>query len=219
MGLFLTASVLGGAGWVLAYLGVVEVPGITPEERYRTTVAAPVALPGPQPDTPVMGHVIFIDAWREAEMPQAWADALRERMPNLLGLVTPVLIDGEEQYALVVGPAYSAAEANRLRRPLAVAFELLNPDPDSWTVQERPYSFFLGEYEALADANERARALASMSIPSVALRVGYSDGKRAFRVYGGAFTDESEAGGMGRILRDNGLGDVPLTERRGRLPR
>ena len=89
-----------------------DIPGITPAERSRFSVPAPVVLPGPQPETPVMSHVLFVDSWRDAETPLAWADALRERMPNLLGLVTPLSIDDDRQHALVVGPAYSAAEAD-----------------------------------------------------------------------------------------------------------
>ncbi len=210
--------ILGGGGFARAYWGVLDIPGITPPERSRFAVPAPVALPGPQPETPVMSHVIFIDSWREAETPRAWADALRERMPDLLGLVTPLLIDGALQHALLVGPAYNATEANGLRDPLAIAFDLLNPDPDSWVVQEAPYSFFFGEYETLAEANDRAQALADMTIPAFVLRVAYSAGNSALRVYGGAFSDEFQAGVMGRLVSENDLGDIPLTERRGRLP-
>jgi hypothetical protein len=213
-----TLVILGGGGFALAYWGVVEIPGITPPERSSFAVAAPVALPGPQPETPVMSHVVFIDSWREAETPRAWADALRERMPDLLGLVTPLSIDGDRQYALVVGPAYSAVDADNLKAPLTTAFDLLNPDPDSWDVREAPYSFFFGEYETLAEANGRVQELVGLAIPAHVLQVTYSGGGSALRVYGGAFSDQFQAGEMGRLLSENDLRDVPLTERRGRLP-
>lgn len=70
-------------------------------------------------------------------------------MPDLLGLVSPQLIDGDTRYALLVGPAYSAAEATDLRGPLAEALTLLNPDPQAWAVRETPYSFYFGEYETI----------------------------------------------------------------------
>ena len=213
-----TVLIVGGAGFAVAYWGLIEIPGITPSERSRFAAPAPAALPGPQPETPVMSHVIFIDTWREAETPRAWADALRERMPDLLGLVTPLSIDGDRQYALLVGPAYNAGEADELRGPLAVAFELLNPDPDSWAIQEVPYSFFFGEYETLEEANGRVQALADLSIPAFVLQVTYPAQTGALRVYGGAFSDEFQAGGMARLLNENDLSDVPFTERRGRLP-
>jgi hypothetical protein len=60
--------------------------------------------------------------------------------------------------------------------------------------------------------------LAGLSVPAFALEVTYSGEPEAVRVYGGAFSDEVEAREMGRLLRENGLGDAPFTERRGRLP-
>ena len=213
-----SAALIIGGGFAMAYFGVVEIPGITFPDRSDFDVSPPVTLSGPQPETPVMSHVVFVDVWREAEMPLAWATALRERMPDLLGFVTALSIDGERQYALVVGPAYSEVEANGLKGPLTTAFDLLNPDPDSWRVQEAPYSFFFGEYESLGEANGRVEELADLSIPAYVLQVTYSAGASALRVYGGAFSDEFQAGEMGRLLNENDLGDMPLIERRGRLP-
>ena len=146
------------------------------------------------------------------------AAALRERMPDLLGFVIALSIDGDRQYALVVGPAYSAVEANDLKGPLTTAFDLLNPDPDSWAVREAPYSFFFGEYESLGEANGRMQELVDLSIPAYVLHVTYSAGGSALRVYSGAFSDQFQAGEMGRLLSENDLRDIPLTERRGRLP-
>ena len=209
---------LVGVGLAIGYLGLVQIPGITPPDRSRFDVAAPVVLPGPQPETPVMSHVVLVDAWREAETPLAWAAALREQMPDLLGFVTALSIDGERRYALVVGPAYSAAEADDLKGPLETAFALVVVEPESWTVQAAPYSFFFGEYEGLGPANARAQELAGLSVPAFVLQVTYSAGATAFRVYGGAFSDEFEAVEMGQLLTEHGLDDAPLTERRGRLP-
>ena len=213
-----TVLLLVGGGLTLGYFGIVQIPGITAPERSRFEVAAPVALPGPQPETPVMSHVVFVDAWREAETPLAWAAALRERMPDLLGFVTALSIDGERRYALVVGPAYSEVEANNLKGPLETAFVLLVTNPESWTVQAAPYSFFFGEYEGLEPANVHVQELAGLSVPAFVLQVSYSAGTTSFRVYGGAFSDEFEAVEMGQLLTEHGLVDAPLTERRGRLP-
>ncbi len=209
---------LVGVGLAMGYLGLVQIPGITPPDRSRFEVAAPVVLPGPQPETPVMSHVVLVDSWREAGTPLAWASALRERMPDLLGFVTPLSIDGERRYALVVGPAYSEVEANDLKGPLETALALIVTDPESWTVQAAPYSFFLGEYEGLGPANVHVQELADLSVPAFVLQVSYSTAATAFRVYGGAFSDEFEAAEMGQLLTEHGLDDVPLTERRGRLP-
>jgi hypothetical protein len=50
-----------------------------------------------------MSHVLFVDSWRDALTPQAWAAALRRRMPDLLPFVTVLTIDGGPRYALMVG--------------------------------------------------------------------------------------------------------------------
>lgn len=213
-----TVLLFGGGGFAMAYLGVVEIPGYTPPDRSRFGAPTPVELPGPQPETAVMSHVVFVDTWREIQTPLAMADALQERMPDLLGFVSTLLIDGDRHYALMVGPAYNAAEANDLKVPLAEAFDLLNPDPDSWSVLDAPYSFFLGEYETVEEANGRVQELANLSVPTFVLQVTYAAEPGALRVYGGAFSDEVQARGMGRLLRENDLGDAPFTERRGRLP-
>ena len=215
------ALLLLGAGGatVLGYLGVLQIPGITPTERAVFAVAAPIVLPGPQPETPVMSHVVVVDVWQEAETPLVWADALREGAPDLLGFVTAVTVDRERQYALMVGPAYSAEEANDLKGPLEMAFALLNPDPESWTVREAPYSFFFGEYAGLGPANARVRQLTDRSVPTFVLRVDYLEGAPKFRVYGGAFSDELEAAEMGQLLGEQELEGTLMTERRGQLPR
>lgn len=215
---FVGVVLIGAAGFSMAYLGVVNISGVTPPNRVRLTVPAPIVLPGPLPESSVMSHVLYIDSWREAETPQAWASAIQERMPELLGFVTPLLIEGDQRYALLVGPAYSVAEATGLRDPLGKALELLNPDPEGWAVQESPYSFYFGEYETLQEADERVQELAGFAIPAFVLQVTYPAGTGALRVYGGAFSDEGQAGGMGRLLNQQGLSDIPLTERRGRLP-
>jgi hypothetical protein len=54
---------LVGVGLALGYFGIVQIPGLTPPERSLFEVAAPVAQPGPQPETPVMSHVVLVDAW------------------------------------------------------------------------------------------------------------------------------------------------------------
>lgn len=67
-------------------------------------------------------------------------------------------------------------------------------------------------------ANSRVQGLATLSVPAFVLQVEYSGGATAFRVYGGAFSDELEAVGMARLLSERELTEAPLTERRGLLP-
>ena len=88
-----TALIVSGGGFVAVYMGLVDIPGFTPPQWFGSAVGPPVALPGARPETPVMSHVLFVDSWREAQTPQAWAAALRRRMPDLLPFVTVLSID------------------------------------------------------------------------------------------------------------------------------
>ena len=211
-----TALIVGGGGIMAAYFGFINIPGVTPAERVRSGVLPPVQLPGPTPETPVISHVLMVDAWRSMETASSTVDALRGRLPELLFFVTVIEVAGADQYALLAGPAFSAVEADALKQPLAQVLDRLNPA--MWTVQEARYSFFFDEYAEAVDAAGRVQSLAALSIPAHVLEVSYPDETTGLRVYGGAFVDEFQAVAMGRLLRANDLGDVRLTERRGRLP-
>ena len=214
----LATSVLGGGGfYAIAYSGLINIPGITPDDRVRTYVPPPETLPGPTPQTPIMTHVLLIDFWSEIE--DAWAirDALRGRLPNLLFFVTPLDVNGRSRFALYAGPAYNAVEATALREPIAVAMTD-RENPDDWEVRDRQYSFYFGEYESTVNAQGRVEVLARASIPAYSLQVAYPDGSTRVRVYGGAFRDEIEAEEMGRIINAADVGALVLTPRRGTLP-
>ena len=212
----LTILIVGGGGLAAAYYGFVNIPGITPPERVRSYVPGPVALPGPVARSATMTHVLVIDSWRTMETPLTTAEALRTRLPNLLFFVTPLEVEGTLQFALYVGPAFSAVEANALKGPVAMVLDRL--DPSSWTVRDAPYAFYFGEYETAVNAEGRVQALAGASIPAYSLQVEYTDGSTGVRVYGGAFTDEFEAARMGRMINRADIGGMVLTSRRGTLP-
>ena len=214
----LATSVLGGGGfYAITYSGLINIPGITPDDRVRTYVPPPETLPGPTPQTPIMTHVLFIDFWSEIE--DAWAirDALRGRLPNLLFFVTPLDVNGRSQFALYAGPAYNAVEATALREPIAVVMTD-RENPDDWEVRGRQYAFYFGEYESEVNARGRVEALARASIPAYSLQVAYADGSSRVRVYGGAFRDEVGAEEMGRMINAADIGALVLTPRRGILP-
>ena len=214
----LATSVVGGGGfYAIAYSGLINIPGITPDDRIRTYVPPPGTLPGPTPQTAIMTHVLFIDSW--SEIGDAWAirDALRGRLPNLLFFVTPLDVNGRSQFVLYAGPAYGAVEATALREPIAVAMTD-RENPDDWEVRDRQYAFYFGEYESVVNAQGRVEALARASIPAYSLQVAYADGSSRVRVYGGAFRDEVEAEDMGRMINAADIGALVLTPRRGTLP-
>ena len=212
---FLTILIVGGGGAAVAYYGLVNIPGITPPDRVRSYVPAPVALPGQVPRSAIMSHVLFVDSWRTIETPMTTAEALRTRLPNLLFFVSPLEVEGTLQFALHVGPAYSALEADALKEPVAVVLDRL--DPDDWSVRDAPYAFYFGEYDTAENAQGRVQALAGASIPAYSLQVAYADSTTGVRVYGGAYSDEFQAAEMGRMINRAGIGGMVLTSRRGIL--
>ena len=212
----LTILIVGGGGLAVAYYGLVNIPGITPPDRVRSYAPAPSVLPGLIPRSAIMTHVLRIDSWRSMETPLSTKAALESRLPDLLFFITPVEVEGTLQFALYVGPAYDALEANALKDPVAVVMDRL--DPDDWSVRDAPYAFYFGEYDTVANAAGRIEALAGASIPAYGLEVAYPDGTTGVRVYGGAFTDEFEAAPMGRMVNSADIGGMVLTFRHGTLP-
>ncbi|GMR12301.1 MAG: hypothetical protein BMS9Abin29_0490 [Gemmatimonadota bacterium] len=208
--------VLGGGGYGLAILGIVDVPGITPANRLSGAIPAPVQLVGEQPTTPIVTHSLLINAYRTPERPEGMVVALEERLPGTLFFYTPLELDGRVQYVLFAGPAYSAVQADSLRSLLAVVLDRQNPN--DWLVRATSYGFFLGEFDDAAGGDARIEELAALSIPAYALDVDYADGRTAVRVYAGAFTDEFDAQPLAAAMSESGVSDVPLIERRGRLP-
>ncbi len=211
-----TLLIVGGGGGTAAYFGLVNIPGITPADRVRSYVPPPVDIPGPVPETAIMSHVLMVDSWRDEETAWSTAEALRSRLPNLIFFVTPVEVNEAPQFALHVGPAYSAVEAEALKEPVAVVLDRL--DPNDWEVREAPYAFFFGDYPTQGLAEARVQELATVSVPAYGVLVSYPDGTVGRRVYGGAFSDEYQAAIFGRIIDDAELGEVVLTARRGALP-
>ena len=221
----LATSLVGGGGFLaIAYSGLINIPGITPDDRVRRVrsyVPPPITLEGPTPQTAIMSHVLLLDLSFEIETPLAMAAALGGALPNLLFFVTPLEVDGRLRFALYAGPAYSVEEANALRDPVAVVLDrgrTLPINPDDLAVHEAPYAFYFGEYPAAVNAQGRVEALARASIPAYALQVMYPDSTTRLRVYGGAFWDEFEAEEMGRMINDADVGEMVLTPRRGTLP-
>jgi hypothetical protein len=212
----LTVLIVGGGGVAAAYFGLVNVPRITPADRVRSYAPPPTEAPGPIPETAIMSHVLLIDSWRDEETAWSTADALRGRLPDLLFFVTPVEVDGAPQFAVHVGPAYTAVEAEALKDPVAVVLDRL--DPNDWEVREAPYGFYLGDYSTPGLAEARVQALAAASVPAYWVHVSYPDGTVGRRVYGGAFSDEYQAAALGRIISDAEVGEMVLTTRRGTLP-
>ncbi|RMH16849.1 MAG: hypothetical protein D6701_08265 [Gemmatimonadetes bacterium] len=207
---------LGGLVLGAAWMGFIDIPGITPVER-RVGVPPTVQLEGPQPVTAVLSHALVIDSWRTYETPRDLVPALGSRLPEMLFYVS-VVDAGERgrQFELLAGPATSALEADALRGPLAEVLDRY--DPASWRVVDAPLAFFFGEYPDREAADARAAQLDGLGVPAYVLQVEYEGARTAYRVYGGAFSDEFQAAAMAALIGEAGLSDIPLIERRGHRP-
>jgi hypothetical protein len=72
-------------------------------------------------------------------------------------------------------------------------------------------------HRALSGDNETGRSekLHTLGLPAYVLRVEMSDGSAEYRIYVGAYLDETEALHLSGLLAEQGLADAPLVERRG----
>jgi SPOR domain len=84
-------------------------------------------------------------------------------------------------------------------------------------IQERPLAFDLGDFATREAAQARADSLAARAIPAYAVPVPLSDGREAWKLYGGAFADSAGAAPMRTMLQSAGL-PARLVPRSGRAP-
>ncbi len=200
-------------------LGFLNVPGLTfLQDFFGEIPDPPLTLAGPQPTDEVLRLSLVLFDYKEQELTDAAAmlDALRNRLPQVLFILVPEEVGGDLQYALLAGPASDRIEVEDLRGPLA---EVLSREaPASWTVRETPRAFHLGRGETLAQARELLSSAEARGIRAYVLQVTLPDGSEAYEVLAGAYQGVSDARRMQLILRDSGFRDVPLIERRGRLP-
>ncbi len=217
LGIVIVLGAIGAAaGTALGYL---DVPGLTFLQDYFSEVPdPPLTLAGPQPNEEVLRFSLVLFTYGEAEVGDAtdMLEALQARLPDLLFALVRGDVDGEPSYTLLAGPALDRIEAEDLRSPLAGV--LTREDPDSWSVRETPRAFYLGERETLADAQEYMASLFIEGAFPYILHVTYPDGSEGYEILSGAFDGVLDARSLQLSLRESGFRDVPLIERRGRLP-
>ncbi|MFO8175654.1 MAG: hypothetical protein R6T96_15310 [Longimicrobiales bacterium] len=213
VGLGIAGAALGTA------LGFLSVPGLTFLEGYFAEIPdPPLTLAGPQANEEVLRFSLVLFTYEEGGLGDAveMLDALRARLPDFLFALVPGEDGSRRVYSLMAGPAYDRIEAENLREPLSGV--LVREDPDSWVIRETPRAFYLGERETLAEAEEYLRSLSGNGIEPYILYVTYADGSEAFEVLAGAYRGVADARPLQMILWENGFRDLPLIERRGRLP-
>ncbi len=209
VGVLLVIAVL-----VAAFLGFVNVPGITPGGAGgQASGSAAVLLPaeGAPRQTFSVDVGTFDDATAAAER----AAALAGMLPDVVVITEPIADGGILRHRVLAGPATDASAAEALvgRLTAAVGAGVGEAEPIS-----TPRAFQLGEMPELDAAVRRVEVLAGLDIPAYVLAVDYEDGSVRYRVYAGAYAEESEGVGLARLLQERGLSASALTERIGRVP-
>ncbi len=204
---------VGAAG----FFGVVSIPGIPTLAGLRGggETGPPVTV-GPQPTEEILGYSLMMDRYRVLTGAYEFVDALEERLPELLFILVPMEEEGDPYFLLMAGPATTIGAANALKGPIGEIRTRENPA--TWLVRETSLAYHVGETQTLEAADSRVASLIRMGIPAYILQVTFPDGTEAFRLYAGAYASPEDAEMLQEILEDNGLGDAPLIERRGRQP-
>ncbi len=219
--LLAVAVVFAGAALAAHWFGVVQIPGADALIARVLGPAATGSVPevvttDPQPETPVLGYSLALDALRDQGAATEVADAWQESYDDFLFVVAPVQVDGEIFYRLFAGPARSSGEAEELRSALSEI--LTREDPSSWVVRPTPLAFLISEHDSRGAATGRVVELTGAEIPAYVLRVTYPGDTVRYRVYVGAYESGEEARAMDGILSAAGYDDARFTERRGTLP-
>ncbi|MGW8265766.1 MAG: hypothetical protein ACWGSQ_05315 [Longimicrobiales bacterium] len=202
-------------------LGYVNVPGFTFLRGFLAEEPdPPLTLAGPQANEEVLRYSLVLFSYDQEELTSGleMLDALQERLPDLLLTLVPGEAGGRRTYTLLAGPAVDRVEAENLRGPIAEV--LTREDPASWSVRETPRAFYLGERGTLREARDYLESVTTGDLHAYILHVTFPEpeGSESYQVLTGAFAGVRDARPLQLILRELGFRDVPLIERRGRLP-
>lgn len=215
--LLLLLVVVGGV--VAAWLGYVEIPGITPMGTGAAEAPAAVAPTlASQPPTDASAPQAFslaLGAFQDETTARALALDFSGKVPGVLFVTAPVSVQGAVVHRVLAGPASDSLGAVSVAERVGEATGL---DPAAWVARRTPLAFQLGEMPEMEAARRRADVLVGLGVPAYVLAVSYSDGSTRFRVYAGAYADAGEASYLSALLEERGLSSASLSDRTGRLP-
>ncbi len=214
--LLLLLVVVAGA-LVAAWLGYIQIPGITPADGSAAVPVNAMRVPAapPTPRSPVQGFSVAVAAYREAGAARAEAKALSSHAAGALVITVPIRIGASVMHRVLIGPARDSASASALADRVATD---MNANDSRWIVRTTPLALRLGEMKEQAAADRRAGVLQWLGIPAYVMAVDFTDGSTRYRVYAGAFADTADASYLREQVQGRGLGDATLTSRIGRLP-
>ncbi len=207
----LLVVLVGVLGWVGYEYVLTPGPGDGAVEA-----AAPVAEPEPEPEpepveTPI-GYSVAVEAHQDLDIAQERVALLQRQEPGILFYLAPVPIRESVWFRVLAGPVTSRDEGLQLMERLIE--EEIKSDYDTWAVRPTGYAFLLGEFQTSREAGDRVVVLAQQDIPAYIVTIRYEPGEPRYRVYGGAFENETTANVMAEMLAEAGI-DATLVERVG----
>ncbi len=131
---------------------------------------------------------------------------------EILFVVAPTPIRGRTYYRILAGAREDRLAAEELMRELVAAG--WKEQDRAWDVRPVRFSFELGTFSGLREADRRIDELREAGIPAYRLEGGASP-EFTYRVYAGAYESEQAAEVLGRYLEEAGE-PVRLVTRRGR---
>lgn len=178
--------------------------------------AAPVtAVEEPERGDPVETPIpvsVAVEAHQDLESARERVTVLRRAEPDINFYLAPVSVRDVLYYRLLAGPVADRQAGDRLMARLVEGQYKTAADP--WAIRPTEHAFHLGDYTAEDEAIARVDSLASLDIPAYVVPIRYDLGPNGYRVYGGAYESEAEAGVMEEMLMEAGI-EAPLVVRTG----
>lgn len=214
---FLSGDGAGGAG------GEPPPADATPQDTAGETpgvdggAALPADMDPGEPTSPVQDASLVIQSFPNPAEAQDFADRLSESLGELLFTVVPSLVNGETWYRTVAGPARDISEIPGIQQRIEQANLSLLAGRTGWFARRTGLAYLLTELSSRPEADALAFQFREDGIPAYVLAIDYSAGVRRYRVYAGAYAQESEAAPLARILANAGV-EADLVPRLGSMP-
>ncbi len=202
---------VGAGGW-FAYQEYLATPTPPPAVQPTPDAAAEAPEPEPQPVETPIGFSVAVEAHQDLGAARERLDRLQRSDRNVTFYMAPVSIGGSVWYRVLAGPVTDRETGLALMRKLVDAN--LKTAFDDWAVRPTTYAFLLGELDTREEAQARVTALAQQDIPAYVVPIRYEPEGVRYRVYGGAFENQTAAAVMQEMLINAGI-DARLVERVG----
>jgi hypothetical protein len=167
---------------------------VTPDSTVADVAAAPSGTPAP--------YSLQVGSYRTADAARGVVRELGRR--GMKAFLSPVVLpDRGEWVRVYVGAFGDSASAQAALDELTSGGVV-----EEGSVRVTPLSFLLGEYPTAEEAEARISSLAARGIPA------YTLGEEPFRVWAGAFQDESESRVLASALGAESAEEIPRLSRR-----